>query len=268
MTLCSHCVTTVPCRSPFSLSFRIINEPTAAALCYGSDKTEGVIAVYDLGGGTFDISILEIAGGVFEVKATNGDTFLGGEDFDQALLQHIVSGMGGGAGCGGGCACCCGCGHSCDDHPNCVLPAVHSCMCLLMPCPLPSCPNPCEPSHLILLLSACPPQVSEFKRESGIDLSNDKVAVQRLREAAEKAKCELSSTASTDINLPFITGESRADECLGMHCNVRPKTSTLAPICDSPFFPTSSHTTLHPHPSHHLASHPSHPQPTPRAPST
>jgi len=116
---------------------RIINEPTAAALCYGSDKKEGVIAVYDLGGGTFDVSILEISSGVFEVKATNGDTFLGGEDFDQALLQYLID---------------------------------------------------------------------EFKKDQGIDLSGDKLAVQRLREAAEKAKCELSSTQSTDINLPFITG--------------------------------------------------------------
>jgi len=118
---------------------RIINEPTAAALAYGSDKKEGTIAVYDLGGGTFDVSILDIMGGVFEVKATNGDTFLGGEDFDQKILDHLVS---------------------------------------------------------------------EFKKDSGIDLSKDKLAVQRLREAAEKAKCELSSTTSTDINLPFITADA------------------------------------------------------------
>jgi L1 cell adhesion molecule like protein len=118
---------------------RIINEPTAAALAYGADKKEGLVAVYDLGGGTFDVSILEILGGVFEVKATNGDTFLGGEDFDNAILQFLVS---------------------------------------------------------------------EFKKEQGIDLSKDKLAVQRLREAAEKAKCELSSTSSTDVNLPFITADA------------------------------------------------------------
>ena len=118
---------------------RIINEPTAAALCYGADKKEGLIAVYDLGGGTFDISILEISGGVFEVKATNGDTFLGGEDFDNTILQHFVD---------------------------------------------------------------------EFKKAEGIDLTKDKLAVQRLREAAEKAKCELSSASQTDINLPFITADA------------------------------------------------------------
>lgn len=118
---------------------RIINEPTAAALAYGVDKREGLVAVYDLGGGTFDISILEITGGVFEVKATNGDTFLGGEDFDNILLQHLIQ---------------------------------------------------------------------EFKKEQGIDLSKDRLAVQRLREAAEKAKIELSSTTTTDINLPFITADS------------------------------------------------------------
>lgn len=118
---------------------RIINEPTAAALAYGSDKKEGTIAVYDLGGGTFDVSILEIMGGVFEVKATNGDTFLGGEDFDNAILTYLVN---------------------------------------------------------------------EFKKEQGIDLSKDRMAVQRLREASEKAKCELSSTTSTEINLPFITADA------------------------------------------------------------
>lgn len=118
---------------------RIINEPTAAALAYGVDKREGLVAVYDLGGGTFDISILEITGGVFEVKATNGDTFLGGEDFDNTLLEHLIQ---------------------------------------------------------------------EFKKEQGIDLSKDRLAVQRLREAAEKAKIELSSTSTTDINLPFITADA------------------------------------------------------------
>ena len=116
---------------------RIINEPTAAALAYGLDKKKDeVIAVFDLGGGTYDISILEIGDGVFEVKATNGDTHLGGDDFDQMLIDWLVA---------------------------------------------------------------------EFKREQGIDLSRDSMALQRLKEAAEKAKMELSSTTSTDINLPFIT---------------------------------------------------------------
>lgn len=118
---------------------RIINEPTAAALSYGMNNKEGLIAVFDLGGGTFDVSILEISNGVFEVKATNGDTFLGGEDFDSALLSYLVS---------------------------------------------------------------------EFKRTDNIDLSKDKLAIQRLREAAEKAKVELSSTNQTEINLPFITADS------------------------------------------------------------
>ncbi|KAK1306568.1 hypothetical protein QJS10_CPA10g00056 [Acorus calamus] len=118
---------------------RIINEPTAAALSYGMNNKEGLIAVFDLGGGTFDVSILEISNGVFEVKATNGDTFLGGEDFDSALLNYLVS---------------------------------------------------------------------EFKRTELIDLSKDRLALQRLREAAEKAKVELSSTTQTEINLPFITADA------------------------------------------------------------
>ncbi|MHC2217614.1 molecular chaperone DnaK [Rhizobium leguminosarum] len=119
---------------------RIINEPTAAALAYGLDKKEGkTIAVYDLGGGTFDISILEIGDGVFEVKSTNGDTFLGGEDFDMRLVEYLVA---------------------------------------------------------------------EFKRDNGIDLKNDKLALQRLKEAAEKAKIELSSSQQTEINLPFITADA------------------------------------------------------------
>eukprot|EP00200_Dunaliella_tertiolecta_P003885 CAMPEP_0202345748 /NCGR_PEP_ID=MMETSP1126-20121109/4847_1 /ASSEMBLY_ACC=CAM_ASM_000457 /TAXON_ID=3047 /ORGANISM="Dunaliella tertiolecta, Strain CCMP1320" /LENGTH=649 /DNA_ID=CAMNT_0048937083 /DNA_START=39 /DNA_END=1988 /DNA_ORIENTATION=+ len=126
---------------------RIINEPTAAALAYGSDRKEGLIAVYDLGGGTFDVSILEIMGGVFEVKATNGDTFLGGEDFDVAILNHLIT---------------------------------------------------------------------EFKKDQGIDLSNDRLAMQRLREAAEKAKCELSSTLTTDINLPFITADASGPKHLAL----------------------------------------------------
>ncbi|KAI4459730.1 heat shock protein 70kda [Holotrichia oblita] len=116
---------------------RVINEPTAAALAYGMDKTEDkIIAVYDLGGGTFDISILEIQKGVFEVKSTNGDTFLGGEDFDNVLVNHLVS---------------------------------------------------------------------EFKREQGMDITKDPMAMQRLKEAAEKAKIELSSSLQTDINLPYLT---------------------------------------------------------------
>ena len=126
---------------------RIINEPTAAALSYGVDKKEGLVAVYDLGGGTFDVSILEISGGVFEVKATNGDTFLGGEDFDTVLLDHFVD---------------------------------------------------------------------NFKKDQGIDLKQDKLAVQRLREAAEKAKIELSSAQSTDINLPFITADASGPKHMAM----------------------------------------------------
>lgn len=119
---------------------RIINEPTAAALAYGLDKKDGkTIAVYDLGGGTFDVSILEIGGGVFEVKATNGDTFLGGEDFDMKILDFLAD---------------------------------------------------------------------EFKKEQGIDLRNDKLALQRLKEAAEKAKIELSNSVQTEVNLPFITADA------------------------------------------------------------
>uniref|UniRef100_A0AAY4CYQ7 75 kDa glucose-regulated protein n=1 Tax=Denticeps clupeoides TaxID=299321 RepID=A0AAY4CYQ7_9TELE len=127
---------------------RVINEPTAAALAYGLDKTQDkVIAVYDLGGGTFDVSVLEIQKGVFEVKSTNGDTFLGGEDFDQHLLKHIVK---------------------------------------------------------------------EFRRESGVDLTKDNMALQRVREAAEKAKCELSSSLQTDINLPYLTMDSSGPKHLNM----------------------------------------------------
>ena len=123
---------------------RIINEPTAAALAYGLDKKEGkTIAVYDLGGGTFDISVLEIGDGVFEVKSTNGDTFLGGEDFDMRLVDYLAA---------------------------------------------------------------------EFKKEQGIDLRNDKLALQRLKEAAEKAKIELSSSPQTEINLPFITADADRSE--------------------------------------------------------
>ena len=125
---------------------RIINEPTAAALAYGLDKqSDGVIAVYDLGGGTFDISILEISDGVFEVKATNGDTQLGGEDFDEVIIDYLAD---------------------------------------------------------------------EFKKEQGIDLKNDKLALQRLKEAAEKAKIELSSTTQTEVNLPFITADAEGPKHL------------------------------------------------------
>ena len=125
---------------------RIINEPTAAALAYGLDKNENkTVAVYDLGGGTFDISILEVGDGVFEVKATNGDTFLGGEDFDAKLVQYLADG---------------------------------------------------------------------FKKDEGIDLTKDKLALQRLKEAAEKAKIELSSAATTEVNLPFITADANGPKHL------------------------------------------------------
>jgi molecular chaperone DnaK len=127
---------------------RIINEPTAAALAYGLDKQkQGIIAVYDLGGGTFDISVLEIGDGVFEVKSTNGDTFLGGEDFDMRLVSYLAD---------------------------------------------------------------------EFKKEQGIDLRKDKLALQRLKEAAEKAKIELSSATQTEINLPFITADASGPKHLTM----------------------------------------------------
>ncbi|MHA1132840.1 MAG: molecular chaperone DnaK [Alphaproteobacteria bacterium] len=127
---------------------RIINEPTAAALAYGLDKKEGqTIAVYDLGGGTFDVSILEIGDGVFEVKSTNGDTFLGGEDFDMRIVDYLAD---------------------------------------------------------------------EFKKEQGIDLRSDKLALQRLKEAAEKAKIELSSTQQTEVNLPFITADQSGPKHLTM----------------------------------------------------
>ena len=128
---------------------RIINEPTAASLAYGLDKKQNKkIAVYDLGGGTFDVSILELGDGVFEVKSTNGDTFLGGEDFDNAVVEYLIS---------------------------------------------------------------------EFKKDNGIDLKSDKLALQRLKEAAEKAKIELSSAEQTDINLPFIT----ADKTGPKHINIK-----------------------------------------------
>jgi molecular chaperone DnaK len=128
---------------------RIINEPTAAALAYGMDKNDGkTIAVYDLGGGTFDISVLEIGDGVFEVKSTNGDTFLGGEDFDNAIVEFLAD---------------------------------------------------------------------SFKKKEGMDLKTDKLALQRLKEAAEKAKIELSSAASTEINLPFITARMEGGSTTPLH---------------------------------------------------
>lgn len=141
---------------------RIINEPTAAALAYGLEKADGkVVAVYDLGGGTFDVSILEISGGVFEVKATNGDTHLGGEDFDNVLLDFLVS---------------------------------------------------------------------EFKKEQGIDLSKDRLALQRLREAAEKAKIELSSTMQTDINLPFITADASGPKHMNLKLSRAKYESLVDPL--------------------------------------
>jgi molecular chaperone DnaK len=138
---------------------RIINEPTAASLAYGLDKKgDEKIAVFDLGGGTFDVSILELGSGVFEVKSTNGDTFLGGEDFDQVVIDYL-----------------------CD----------------------------------------------EFKKDQGIDLRSDKMSLQRLKEAAEKAKCELSSSQETDINLPFIT----ADRSGPKHLNMKLTRSKLEALC-------------------------------------
>jgi molecular chaperone DnaK len=139
---------------------RIINEPTAAALAYGLEKKgSGVIAVYDLGGGTFDISVLEIGDGVFEVKATNGDTFLGGEDFDKRIIDYLAD---------------------------------------------------------------------EFKKEQGIDLRNDRLALQRLKEAAEKAKIELSSSMQTEVNLPFIT----ADQTGPKHLNIKLTRAKLEALVD------------------------------------
>ncbi|HVT51143.1 MAG TPA: molecular chaperone DnaK, partial [Dongiaceae bacterium] len=139
---------------------RIINEPTAAALAYGMDKkNSGTIAVYDLGGGTFDVSVLEIGDGVFEVKSTNGDTFLGGEDFDARIIDYLAD---------------------------------------------------------------------EFKKDQGIDLRKDKLALQRLKEAAEKAKIELSSAVQTEVNLPFIT----ADQTGPKHLNVKLTRAKLEALVD------------------------------------
>jgi len=139
---------------------RIINEPTAAALAYGMEKKgSGTIAVYDLGGGTFDISILEIGDGVFEVKSTNGDTFLGGEDFDKNIIDYLAD---------------------------------------------------------------------EFRKEQGIDLRNDRLALQRLKEAAEKAKIELSSSMQTDVNLPFITADQHGPK----HLNIKLTRAKLEALVD------------------------------------
>jgi molecular chaperone DnaK len=139
---------------------RIINEPTAAALAYGLEKKgSGKIAVYDLGGGTFDISILEVGDGVFEVKATNGDTFLGGEDFDKRIIDYLAD---------------------------------------------------------------------EFRKDNGIDLRNDRLALQRLKDAAEKAKIELSTTAQTDVNLPFITADQHGPK----HLNIKLTRAKLEALVD------------------------------------
>ena len=140
---------------------RIINEPTAAALAYGLEKKKtGTIAVYDLGGGTFDISVLEIGDGVFEVKSTNGDTFLGGEDFDSAVIDYLAA---------------------------------------------------------------------EFKKDQGIDLRNDRLALQRLKEAAEKAKIELSSAVQTEVNLPFITADASGPK----HLNIKLTRAKLESLVDT-----------------------------------
>ena len=139
---------------------RIINEPTAAALAYGLEKKgSGKIAVYDLGGGTFDISILEVGDGVFEVKATNGDTFLGGEDFDKRIMDYLAD---------------------------------------------------------------------EFRKENGIDLRKDRLALQRLKDAAEKAKIELSTATQTDVNLPFITADQNGPK----HLNIKLSRAKLEALVD------------------------------------
>lgn len=148
---------------------RVVNEPTAAALAYGLEKeSDRVIAVYDLGGGTFDISILEIQKGVFEVKSTNGDTHLGGEDFDISLVRHIVQ---------------------------------------------------------------------NFKKESGIDLSNDRMAIQRIREAAEKAKIELSSSLQTEINLPFITADASGAKHINMKLTRAQLEALVEPLINRTYEP-------------------------------
>ncbi len=143
---------------------RVINEPTAAALAYGLDKNDSaIIAVYDLGGGTFDVSILEMQKGVFEVKSTNGDTHLGGEDFDIVMVNHLVS---------------------------------------------------------------------EFKKSDGIDLSKDRMAIQRIREAAERAKIELSSTGQTDISLPYITATADGPKHINITLSRSKFESLVKPLVD------------------------------------
>ena len=141
------------------MSCRIINEPTAASLAYGLDKKKDEkIAVFDLGGGTFDVSVLEIGDGVFEVKSTNGDTFLGGEDFDQKVIDYLAD---------------------------------------------------------------------EFRKDQGIDLRKDRMALQRLKEAAEKAKMELSTVTETDVNLPFITADASGPK----HLNIKLTRAKLESLC-------------------------------------
>src|SRR6202007_292883 len=148
---------------------RIINEPTAASLAYGLDKKKDEkISVFDLGGGTFDISILELGDGIFEVKATNGDTFLGGEDFDQRVIDYLAD---------------------------------------------------------------------EFKKDQGIDLRKDRMALQRLKEAAEKAKCELSSSMETDINLPFITADQQGPKHLNIKLTRSKLEALVADLIDRPEAP-------------------------------
>jgi molecular chaperone DnaK len=155
---------------------RIINEPTAAALAYGMDKADGkTIVVFDLGGGTFDVSILEISGGVFEVKATNGDTMLGGEDFDEELLEYLVG---------------------------------------------------------------------NFRKETGMDLSGDKLAMQRLREAAEKAKRELDGLAQTDVSLPFITADASGPKHMNTKISRSQFEAMVQPLVDRTIDPCKVRTRL------------------------
>ena len=145
---------------------RIINEPTAAALAYGLDKKDGgTIVVYDLGGGTFDVSVLEIGDGVFEVKSTNGDTFLGGEDFDQCIIDYLAD---------------------------------------------------------------------EFKKEQSVDLRQDKLALQRLKEASEKAKTELSSAMQTEVNLPFITADASGPKHLNIKLTRAKLEALVNPLSTAP----------------------------------
>merc|ERR1712232_963439 len=151
---------------------RIINEPTAASLAYGMDKADGkTIVVFDLGGGTFDVSVLEIQGGVFEGKSTNGDTMLGGEDFDEELLEHLLS---------------------------------------------------------------------EFKKDSGIDLSGDNLAMQRLREAAEKAKRELDGLAQTDVSLPFITADASGPKHMNSKVSRAQFEAMVQPLVDRTIDPCNT----------------------------